>query len=744
MNKILKYYKPFIVLIIVAVALLFIEARSELKLPDYISDIVNTGIQANGVKNVTPDYISEHSMNLMKLFMNNDEIKKVEESYTLISKGDSNYIDKYSVLKEQNMYLLKDDISNSKLDELNRVFSIASDTFINTFKSMNKSGNFDSQNMLGNNMDLSSLDVSTVNLMLSNTTQEVKDNARKVAEQTDPMMLKQVGISFTKMFYKEVGIDLNEYQAKYIAIVGAKMIGLCFVIIVTASIVGFLASKVGAGIARNLRALVFEKIEKFSTSEFDAFSTASLITRTTNDITQVQNITVMGIRMLAFAPIMGIGALLSMEAKASSMTWTILVGLSAIIVLIITVLMIVMPKVKIMQKLVDKLNLVSTENLSGLMVIRAFTTQKYEKDRFDKVNQEVSKNNQFVSRAMGFLMPYMMFVMNMLSVLIVWVGAHQIENSSMQVGDLMAVIQYAMQVVMSFLMISMVFFMLPRASVSAGRIAEVLEKDITVNDPEKPKKFEKSKTGYVEFKNVSFSYPDANEKVLENISFVAKPGETTAFIGSTGSGKSTLINLIPRFFDANDGEILVNGVNVKDVKQSELHEQIGYIPQKGSLLSGTIESNLKYGNREASDELMKKAAKVAQAIEFIESKEEKYNANISQGAKNVSGGQKQRLSIARALVKNPPIYIFDDSFSALDFKTDSELRKELKVYAKNSTVLIVAQRVSTIMNAEQIVVLDNGKIVGVGTHKQLLEKCPEYYEIASLQLSKEELENGTK
>lgn len=744
MNKILKYYKPFIVSVLIAVALLFLEARCELKLPDYISDIVNTGIQASGVKNVAPDYISEHSMSLMKLFMTDEEKKIVEDSYTLISKGDSNYIDKYSVLNDQNMYMIKDNISSSKIDELNNIFSMSSETFIATFKGMNKSGNFESQSMISSDFDLSKLDVQTVSLMLSNTSQEVKTNARITAEQTDKMMRKQVGIAFTKMYYKEVGIDLGDYQTKYIATVGAKMIGLCFVILVAASVVGFLASKIGAGVARNLRKLVFEKIEKFSTSEFNAFSTASLITRTTNDITQVQNITVMGIRLLAYAPIMGIGALISMEAKASSMTWTIFAGLSAIVVLIAFVFVLVMPKVKIMQKLVDKLNLVSTENLSGLMVIRAFTTQKYEQDRFDKVNKEVSKNNQFVSRAMGFLMPYMTFVMNMLSILIVWVGAHQIESSSMQVGDLMAVIQYAMQVVMSFLMITMVFFMLPRASVSAVRIAEVLEKEISIKDPAKPKKFDKSKIGYVEFKNVSFSYPDANEKVLENISFTAKPGQTTAFIGSTGSGKSTLINLIPRFFDTNEGEIIVNGVNVKDVTQKELHDQIGYIPQKGSLLSGTIESNLKYGNSEASDELMKKAAKVAQATEFIESKDEKYNSHISQGAKNVSGGQKQRLSIARALVKNSPIYIFDDSFSALDFKTDSELRKELKTFAKESTILIVAQRVSTIMNAEQIVVLDDGKIVGIGTHKELLEKCPEYYEIASLQLSKEELENGAK
>ena len=441
---------------------------------------------------------------------------------------------------------------------------------------------------------------------------------------------------------------------------------------------------------------------------------------------------------------MGIGSLVMMSSKTSELTWTIVVACLAIICLIIFLFVVVLPKIKIVQKLTDKINLVAKENLSGLMVVRAFGTQKYEENRFDEINTKVMKTNRFINRSMGAMMPCMMLVMNGLNILILWFGAKAISEASIQVGDLMAVMQYGMHVVMSFLFVSMIFVMLPRASVSANRILEVLETKSTINNPASPKEFNNSKIGYVEFENVNFKFPGADEQVLENINFVAKPGETTAFIGTTGSGKSTLINLIPRLFDVTSGEVKVNGVNVKDVNLEKLHEQIGYIPQKGSLLSGTISSNLKYGNENASDEFMEKCAEVAQATEFIESKEDKYLSPISQGAKNVSGGQKQRLSIARALVKNAPIYIFDDSFSALDFKTDRNLRAALKKHTSNATILIVAQRVSTIMDAEQIIVLEDGKIVGKGTHKELLEKCPTYYEIASSQLSKEELENGRK
>ena len=530
----------------------------------------------------------------------------------------------------------------------------------------------------------------------------------------------------------------------YMIHIGIRMIGVCLFSVASAIIVGFLASKIGAGIARNLRKDVFEKVQSFSSTEFNRFSTASLITRTTNDITQIQMVTTMMIRMLAYAPIMGIGALIMMSQKTTSLLWTIVVACACIVVLIIILFKTVFPKIKIVQKLTDKINLVAKENLSGVMVVRAFGTQKYEENRFNAVNTEVMKTNRFINRSLGAMMPFMMFIMNGLNLLILWFGANLIEKASIQVGDLMAVMQYGIEVVMSFLFISMIFVMLPRASVSAGRIDEVLKMSATIHDPETPKPFKKEKQGYVEFKHVGFHYPGADEKILEDITFTAKPGETTAIIGATGSGKSTIVNLIPRLFDVTSGEIFVNGVNIKDVKQNDLHNQIAYIPQKGSLLSGTIKSNLIYGNEEASYEFIKKCAQVAQAKEFIENKEQQYDAPISQGAKNVSGGQKQRLSIARALVKNSPIYIFDDSFSALDFKTDRNLRKALKDFASDKTLIIVAQRVNTIMQAEQIIVLEEGKIVGKGTHEELLKNCPTYYEIASSQLSKEELEHGRK
>jgi len=518
------------------------------------------------------------------------------------------------------------------------------------------------------------------------------------------------------------------------------MLAITIIGMVAAIAVTFLASKVGAGLSRNLRREVFEKVENFSATEFNRFSEASLITRTTNDVTQIQNITVMGIRMLAYAPIMGIGSLIMLLNRTTQMTWTLAVGCVAILVLIGFLFKLALPKIKKIQLLTDKLNLVSKENLSGVMVTRAFGTQKYEEKRFNDINTEVTKVNSFVSRLMAFMMPAMMLIMNLLTILIIWVGAHQIAEATIQVGDLMAIMEYSILVIMSFLMISMIFVMLPRASVSAERIAEVLQTKSSINNPDKPKEFDKDKLGYVEFKNVSFKYEGEEELALENINFVARPGEITAFIGSTGSGKSTLINLIPRFFDTTKGQVLVNGINVKELPLKELHSQIGYVPQKGNLLSGTIEANLKYGNRNASDEFIIECAKIAQATEFIEEKEEKYKSQISQGAKNISGGQKQRISIARALATKAPILIFDDSFSALDYRTDSNLRNALKENSRNSTVLIVAQRVSTIMQAEQIIVLDKGKIVGKGKHEELLQNCETYKEIVYSQLSKEEVE----
>lgn len=733
MKKIMKYYKPFVGFIILAVCLLFVEAICDLKLPDYMADIVNVGIQADGIEEIAPKAISENGLSLMKTFMTEENQKLVDDSYTLAKKGDEKYIKEYPLIENQDIYVLNE---QADIEALDSAFAISGEAFILMSKEFSSTDMQTEDN--STSMDITKM-YEVLPLLKTIPQEKVNVFLTEASSQSDDTTA-QVGKVFTKAFYKELGVDISNTQFNYIVIVGLKMLGVTLLGVIAAVFVGFLASRIGAGLSRNLRKNVFEKVESFSTTEFNRFSEASLITRTTNDVTQIQNITVMGIRMLAYAPIMGIGALIMMLSKTTEMTWTLALGCAAILILIGFLFKLVLPKIKIIQKLTDKLNLVSKENLSGVMVIRAFGTQKHEEERFDKVNTEVTRVNRFVSRSMAFMMPAMMLIMNLLTVLIIWVGAHQIAEATIQVGDLMAMMQYAIQVIMSFLMISMIFVMLPRASVSAERIAEVLETESSINNPEKPKEFDKEKIGYVEFKDVSFQYEDGEELVLEHISFTAKPGETTAFIGATGSGKSTLIKLIPRFFDATKGEVLVNGVNVKDLPLNELHAQIGYVPQKGNLLSGTIESNLKYGNRDASDELMEKCAQIAQATEFIEEKEEKYKSPISQGAKNVSGGQRQRISIARALTTQAPILIFDDSFSALDYKTDSNLRSALKENNKNSTVLIVAQRVSTIMQAEQIIVLDEGKIAGKGTHEELLQNCETYREIVYSQLSKEEVE----
>lgn len=745
MLKLKRFYKPFIFSIVVAVCFLFVEAICDLKLPDYMSDIVNVGVQSSGIEDITPKAISEDALDAITQFMNVEDKKFVYSHYTLMLSGNKEYIDTYPLLKTKNVYVLNE-VNAEDLSKMDNIFGVASKTIINCMNIFANKDNRTEQNIEENKMTNATFDLSSfyqmIPVVLNDLTQEQINQAITNAKSQNELTLSQMAIAFTTAYYTELGMDLGKIQMSYIIQVGLKMLAVSLIGIIAAVIVGYLGSKVGSGLGRNLRKEVFQKVETFSNTEFDKFSVASLITRTTNDITQVQNITIMAIRMLAFAPIMGIGALIMMLNKTTQMTWTIALGCIAIVILIMVLYKVVLPKIKIIQQLTDRLNLVSKENLTGVMVIKAFGTQKYEESRFDKVNKDVTDVNQFVARAMSFMMPFMMLVMNLLCVLILWIGAKEIAQSGMQVGDMMAVMQYAMQVIMSFLMVSIIFVMLPRATVSAQRINEVLDTNTSINNPETPKEFNQDKIGYVEFKNVTFRYEGADENVLENVSFVAKPGETTAFIGSTGSGKSTLINLVPRFFDATQGVVLVNGVDVKKVNMHALREQIGYIPQKGNLISGTIESNLKYGNDNATVEFLDKCAKVAQAYDFIQSKEEGYKCEISRGAKNVSGGQKQRLSIARALVKNAPIYIFDDSFSALDFKTDATLRKALKDHAKDCTILIVAQRVNTIMNAEQIVVLDKGKVVGIGTHEQLLKNCSEYYEIASSQLSKEELENG--
>jgi ATP-binding cassette subfamily B protein len=554
-------------------------------------------------------------------------------------------------------------------------------------------------------------------------------------------IIEQSAIEVVKKEYSIIGINVNRVQIDYILTTGAIMLLISLVSMIAAITVGLLGARVAAKVAQSLRGKVFKKIISFSETEFKKFSTASLITRTTNDIQQVQMVIVMMLRIVIYAPIMGIGGVMKVLSTNTSMGWIIGIAVACISVIVLTLFFVVIPKFKLLQKLVDKLNLVSREILSGIPVIRAFSTQKYEEKRFDKSNVELMKTNLFVNRVMSLMMPLMMFVMNSVAILIVWVGAHAINDGNMQVGDMMAFIQYMMQIMISFLMISMISIILPRASVSMNRIDEVLVSENVINDPETIIPFVKNKKGYVEFKNVSFKYPDADENILTDISFVARPGETTAFIGSTGSGKSTIVNLIPRFYDITEGSILVDGVDIRNVSQHDLRLKIGFVPQKGILFTGTISSNIKFGNKKISDEKMRKAAEMAQASEFILAKKEKFNYAIAQGGTNVSGGQKQRLSIARAIAKDPDIFIFDDSFSALDFKTDATLRATLNKELKNKTILIVTQRISTILNANQIIVLDKGKIVGKGTHKELLKDCEVYREIAASQLTKEELTN---
>ncbi|UNK17226.1 ABC transporter ATP-binding protein/permease [Paenibacillus sp. N3/727] len=740
MVKLAKYLKPFTVSLIVAIALLFGQALSDLNLPNFMSDIVNTGIQQNGIESAVPEAISEDGFALMTSLMKEQDKTIVEQHYSLVNAGDEKYLDKYPLLESHNVYLLKDaDISS--IDELNPIFGRAASTFIEISKQLAASSG--DQAAPAKEMDMSNIDFNELYALTPVFQQlpaEKLDEAIASANQMDPAMQVQTGTAFVKLMYGELGMDVGKIQSMYIMKTGSIMLLIALGGAIAAIGVGYLSARVAAGVAKKLRRDVFSKIESFSNNEFDKFSTSSLITRTTNDITQIQMLIIMGIRILFYAPILGVGGVIMVLRENSSMTWIIGLAVALLIALIGVVFYVAMPKFKMIQKLIDKLNLVARENLSGLTVVRAFSTQEFEKKRFDNANQDLTKTNLFVNRVMVFMMPAMMLIMNLVTLLIVWVGANQVAESAMQVGDMMAFMQYAMQIIMSFLMISMMFIMVPRASVSAQRIVEVLSTEPSIEDPVQTKPFESDKTGVVEFRDVSFHYQDAPEDVLTNITFTAKPGETTAFIGSTGSGKSTLINLISRFYDVTSGEIIVNGVNVKDVTQHDLHDQIGYVPQKGVLMSGSIASNLRYGKKEASDEEVHLAAEIAQATDFILKDEDGFEKKISEGGANVSGGQKQRLSIARALVKKPPIYIFDDSFSALDYKTDIALRQALKKYTGDSTVLIVAQRVSTIRHAEQIIVLDEGKIVGIGTHEELLQNCPTYLEIASSQLSKEELQ----
>lgn len=734
MKKLGKYLKPFTLAILASVCLLFVQAMSELNLPNYMSDIVNVGIQQGGIAHASTTVMSENAFELMQVFMDEEDLSMMKENYELKDASEIEGIDFDGVV-----YSLKE-VDEEVRKQLDGAVGRSSWTMLKFFQGMaQQNGNVPSkeQEMNTDNIDFTQLYQGLP--MLKSMPKEMFAQAKAESADMPESMLEQTGSVMAKLFYEEVGADTSNMQISYIVKTGFMMLAITLIGAIASIAVGFLSSKIGSGLARKLRKDVFAKVESFSNTEFDKFSTSSLITRTTNDITQIQMLVIMSIRLICYAPIMGIGGIIMILQKNNSMSWILALGVIVLMLLVGFIFKTAMPKFKIMQKLIDGLNLVSRENLSGLMVVRAFGAQEFEEKRFDKANLDLTKTSLFVNRVMVFMMPAMMLIMNMITLLIVWVGAHEIGASAMQVGDMMAFMQYAMQVIMSFLMISMIFIMVPRASVSVKRVFEVLDTEPKINDPKETKPFDESKRGYVEFDHVSFHYDGADEDVITDVSFVAKPQETTAFIGSTGSGKSTLINLIPRFYDVTSGSIKVNGVDVRDVKQHDLHEQIGYVPQKGILLSGTIESNIKYGKKDATREDVINAANIAQAEEFISSKEEGYDSSIAQGGTNVSGGQKQRLSIARALATQAPIYIFDDSFSALDFKTDAALRGAIKEKLSNATLLIVAQRVSTIMHANQIIVLDEGKVVGKGTHEELLKNCPTYYEIAASQLSEEEL-----
>lgn len=740
MFKLAKYLKPFIAMIVLAIILLFVQAMSDLALPDYMSNIVNKGIQQNGIESAVPEAVRKSKMDNLMLFIKDSDKVQVSNNYILIDKSSPDY-DKYVVdypkLAKEPIYVLKD-IDKTEIDKLKPLIgkSLLAVSGVEKMKADAKGGEISfNGGKLPANTDLFTL---LSSLPAEQRAKLSEDTDKKIAALGDSMIV-QAAASSIKAEYDALGMDTAKIQSSYILRAGMFMLLLSLLGAVCTVVVGLLASRTAAGVARNLRKSIFTKVESFSNTEFDKFSTASLITRTTNDITQIQMVVVLAIRMLIYAPIMGVGGVMKALNKSASMSWIIALAVIVLLGLIGSIFAIALPKFKVIQKLIDRLNLVTRENLSGMMVIRAFNTQKFEEDRFDTANTDLTKTNLFVNRVMVALFPAMMLVMNGVTLLIVWVGAHQIAESTMQVGDMMAFMQYAMQIIFAFLMMSFMFIMIPRASVSAQRINEVLQIEPTIVDPKEPKHFNKDAKGLVEFKNVSFKYPGAEEDVLKNISFKAMPGKTTAFIGSTGSGKTTLINLLPRFYDITSGEILIDGIDIRKVTQHDLREQIGYVPQKGSLFQGTIESNLRYADENATDSDIRKSADIAQAMEFINENSDGFKSEISQGGSNVSGGQKQRLSIARALVKKAKIYIFDDSFSALDFKTDSLLRKALKDGTGSSTLLIVGQRISTIKNAEQIIVLDEGKIVGIGTHNELMQNCITYQEIALSQLSKEEL-----
>jgi ATP-binding cassette subfamily B protein len=745
MLKLFPYIKRYYLMILGAILLLFIQANVDLTLPDYLSRIVNIGIQQGGVESAIPEAMRTSTYGRVQLFLSPQENEKIQDAYRLIEPTDDQYAEiaaNYDNIDSQSLYLLND-LDDEQITQLTPIISKAmvAVSFLEQAAADPENAAMMAENL---GIDLSQLpagmDLFTV--LASLPEQQRLQLVTQLQEQFETLgesMISQMGIAAAKAEYEALGVNTASMQNKYILTTGGWMLLLSLISVIASVSVGFLSARVAAGVARDLRDSVFRRVTNFAKAEIEKFSTASLITRSTNDITQIQMVTMMIIRMVFFAPIMGIGGIIRALDKAPSMWW-IIAGMVVILLAVVAVAFsVTISRFKLIQKLIDNLNRVIRENLSGMMVVRAFNRQQFEEKRFDKANLDLTGNMLFVSRVMVTIMPIMMFLMSSVSVLVVWVGSHQVAQAQIQVGDMMAFIQYTMQIFFSFMMMAMMFIMLPRASASAERIVEILETEPSIVDQPQPKHFPDPFRGVVEFRNVSFHYPDAEEDILHDISFKACPGETTAFIGTTGSGKSTIVNLIPRFFDVTDGQILIDGVDIRDVSQHELHQKIGYVPQRSNLFSGTIDSNLHLGNEEATQQEIQTAIEIAQATNFVSEREDGLEAEISQGGTNVSGGQRQRLAIARALVKKAPINIFDDSFSALDFKTDSALRSALRKYVAESVVFIVSQRVASIKSADQIIVLDEGKIVGKGTHQELMKSNEVYRDIALSQLSQEEL-----